>query len=52
MKLSAPTAGKIFSGMNQSNPQVMDSTLSAARQSHVLIRIGKDREHCPLRSRK
>jgi hypothetical protein len=44
MKLSAPTADGIFSGMNPPNPPGMGSTSSAARQSHAPIRIGNGKE--------
>jgi hypothetical protein len=44
MKISALTVDRIFSGTNQPNPQVMDSTPSAARQSHAPIRRARGKE--------
>jgi len=44
MKISALTVDRIFSGTNQPNPQVADSTPSAARQSHAPIRRARGKE--------
>ena len=44
MKISAVTVDRIFSGTNHPNPQVMDSTPSAARQSHAPISRARGKE--------
>jgi len=44
MEISVLTVDRIFRGTNQPNPQVMDSTPSAARQSLAPIRRARGKE--------